>query len=657
MGCEHPDWLPVGWRVCLRVRSCGKKDKYYVNPSNGLKFNSKPEVLRYLKYSAKGQKPRVLKNKVEIRTTVADKLPPGWIKEIRTTKKGRKTRRDPYYIDPVTGRYFRSMQEVFRYLESKDSKAESKPDSNSHISRELGDHPQSSSAEAKRQRSMDKKAEKNLTGHESVKSGLKLAGGLKPAATNIMNTPEEDNHLERKGEDDSLAIELSDKLQLVNRAKQHADRTTEIKKLVGEKVGKSADGDRRFKSGSEVGPEKKVDIPEAKVVEQLKKKSDSAAGSLLNQLAQVNRTEDVKYRRRQSKRLADSKPKDNIGKDQSVQSGPEDAGEKNVEMPETIGFEQKEKENGYMGEEQQHESLPRQTKRKNSSSKGTSDLPRRTSKRLARVEVDPSLEVKTSDKAGDEAALSGEPEVNTSISVKAGPSDEPDVDTTGKFDRCNNPKELPSKCKAENPTDNEQKEPVIQRNLSSLKEHKDVGVDCKEENKDDEKHLDSALKDLLKDPCIEFAVKTLTGAIPIEDVNKLSESPVSSLASPNQTSSSSPMLQSGDIWADPCFEFAVKMLTSEMPAEDGSQCRVSFQQPLSSSGAGGCNSLTVPEFRLDNVYPSVYSSVSQLNAVKIPCMRQQGMRDCPPPPPPHGGSQNFVGRRNGGVEGRKRNFM
>ncbi|KAL0371678.1 UNVERIFIED_CONTAM: Methyl-CpG-binding domain-containing protein 13 [Sesamum calycinum] len=583
MGCEHPDWLPVGWRVSVKARSCGRKDKYYVNPSNGLKFYSKPEVLRYLKYSAKGRKPRALNNKVEIRKTVADKLPPGWIKEIRTTKKGRKTRRDPYYIDPVTGRYFRSMQEVFRYLESKDSgKAESKPGSKGHISGELGDHPQSSSAEAKRQRPMDKKAEKNLSGHESVKSGVKLADALKPAALNIINTPEEDNHLERKEEDDSLAIELSDKLQLVYRVKQHADRMAEIKKLADNKVDKSADGDRRFKSGSE------------------------------------------------------------------------GAGKKNVDTPVTNGFEHKEKENGTMDEEQEHESLACQNKRKNSNSKWTSDLPRRASKRLARVEVDPSLELKTSDKAGAEAALSGEPEVKTSKSVvKAGPSDEPNIDTTGKFDRCNNPKQLPSKCKTENPTDHEQKEPVIQRNLSSLKDHKDVGVDCKEENKD-EKHLDSALKDLLMDPCIEFAVKTLTGAIPIEDVKKLSDSPVSSLASPNQTSSSSSMVPSGNIWADPCFEFAVKMLTSETPAEDGSQWRVSFQQPLSSSGAGVCNSLTVPELRLDNVCPSVYSSVSQSNAVKMPYMRQQGMRDCPPPP--RGRSQNFVGLHNG-VEGRKRNFM
>ncbi|KAL0299502.1 UNVERIFIED_CONTAM: Methyl-CpG-binding domain-containing protein 13 [Sesamum radiatum] len=601
MGCEHPDWLPVGWRVSVKARSCGRKDKYYVNPSNGLKFYSKPEVLRYLKYSAKGRKPRALNNKVEIRKTVADKLPPGWIKEIRTTKKGAKTRRDPYYIDPVTGRYFRSMQEVFRYLESKDSgKAESKPDSKGHISGELGDHPQSSSAEAKRQRSMDKKAEKNLSGHESVKSGVKLADALKPAALNIINTPEEDNHLERKEEDDSLAIELSDKLQLVYRVKQHADRMAEIKKLADNKVDKSADGDGDSKSGSQVGAEKKVDMPEANVAEQLKRNFDSTAGSLPNMLPLVNRKEDVKYGRRQSKRLADSKLKDNIS-NQSVESGSEGAGKKNVDTPVTNGFEHKEKENGTMDEEQEHESLACQNKRKNSNSKWTSDLPRRASKRLARVEVDPSLELKTSDKAGAEAALSGEPEVKTSKSVvKAGPSDEPNIDTTGKFDRCNNPKQLPSKCKTENPTDHEQKEPVIQRNLSSLKDHKDVGVDCKEENKD-EKHLDSALKDLLMDPCIEFAVKTLTGAIPIEDVKKLSDSPVSSLASPNQTSSSSSMVPSGDIWADPCFEFAVKMLTSETPAEDGSQWRVSFQQPLSSSGAGVCNSLTVPELRLDNV--------------------------------------------------------
>ncbi|KAI8007294.1 hypothetical protein LOK49_LG07G00446 [Camellia lanceoleosa] len=40
--------LPPGWNVEVRVRKNGKKYKCYTDPSNGLKFFSKPEVFRYL---------------------------------------------------------------------------------------------------------------------------------------------------------------------------------------------------------------------------------------------------------------------------------------------------------------------------------------------------------------------------------------------------------------------------------------------------------------------------------------------------------------------------------------------------------------------------------------------------------------------------------
>ncbi|XP_027180255.1 uncharacterized protein LOC113779044 isoform X3 [Coffea eugenioides] len=46
---------------------------------------------------------------------VLDELPPGWIKEIRARKQG--TRKDPYYIDPVSGYEFRSKKDALRYLE------------------------------------------------------------------------------------------------------------------------------------------------------------------------------------------------------------------------------------------------------------------------------------------------------------------------------------------------------------------------------------------------------------------------------------------------------------------------------------------------------------------------------------------------------------
>ncbi|KAF7828301.1 methyl-CpG-binding domain-containing protein 13-like isoform X1 [Senna tora] len=51
-GNEHPEWLPDGWNVDFKTRKSGPNMgagyKCYINPLNGHKFYSKPEVLRYL---------------------------------------------------------------------------------------------------------------------------------------------------------------------------------------------------------------------------------------------------------------------------------------------------------------------------------------------------------------------------------------------------------------------------------------------------------------------------------------------------------------------------------------------------------------------------------------------------------------------------------
>ncbi|KAI3808076.1 hypothetical protein L1987_24018 [Smallanthus sonchifolius] len=59
-----------------------------------------------------------------------------------------------------------------------------------------------------------------------------------------------------------------------------------------------------------------------------------------------------------------------------------------------------------------------------------------------------------------------------------------------------------------------------------------------------------SMKDLWTYPCIEFAVKTLTGSIPFGDLNK----PENLSPSPLQ-----------ELWTDPCIEFAVKTLTCAIP--------------------------------------------------------------------------------------------
>ncbi|GKV23097.1 hypothetical protein SLEP1_g32874 [Rubroshorea leprosula] len=99
---EHPEWLPDGWFVELKMRksgaSLGKREKSYFDPSTGFRFYSKPQVVTE-KY-------------------VADELPPGWIKELKVRKSACGKKKDPYYTDPASGYVFRSKKDVFRYLET-----------------------------------------------------------------------------------------------------------------------------------------------------------------------------------------------------------------------------------------------------------------------------------------------------------------------------------------------------------------------------------------------------------------------------------------------------------------------------------------------------------------------------------------------------------
>ncbi|KAK4422647.1 Methyl-CpG-binding domain-containing protein 13 [Sesamum alatum] len=57
---------------------------------------------------------------VAIESSAADDLPPGWIKEIVTSKSGKKIRKDPYYTDPISGYVFRSKLDALRYLKTND---------------------------------------------------------------------------------------------------------------------------------------------------------------------------------------------------------------------------------------------------------------------------------------------------------------------------------------------------------------------------------------------------------------------------------------------------------------------------------------------------------------------------------------------------------
>ncbi|KAH7867583.1 hypothetical protein Vadar_018358 [Vaccinium darrowii] len=147
------------------------------------------------------------------------------------------------------------------------------------------------------------------------------------------------------------------------------------------------------------------------------------------------------------------------------------------------------------------------------------DLPRRASKRLAGIEVGPIAELKTN---------------NRTHRVSGRRVDEADA------------------SKAENLLDSAAPEKCVDQRASE-----DDGDDKKADEEGGGSHLNFSLEDLWRDPCIEFAIKTLTDAIPIEDENQVEENP-----------GSYSDLPFGDSWGDPCIDFAVKTLTGAIPVVD-----------------------------------------------------------------------------------------
>ncbi|PPD68772.1 hypothetical protein GOBAR_DD34344 [Gossypium barbadense] len=99
---ECPEWLPKNWFVEVKTHKSGefigKRVKIYVDPSTGLRFYSKPAVV--------------------IEKSTVDDLPAGWIKEIKIQRNANGVRKDPYYTDPVSGYVFRSKKAVLHYLET-----------------------------------------------------------------------------------------------------------------------------------------------------------------------------------------------------------------------------------------------------------------------------------------------------------------------------------------------------------------------------------------------------------------------------------------------------------------------------------------------------------------------------------------------------------
>ncbi|KAF4358660.1 hypothetical protein F8388_005600 [Cannabis sativa] len=119
--------LPHDWLVQRKPRPKNPKqiDKYYIEPGTKRVFRSLVAVERYLRYGETDASPgKVLKESVNkcmqiipFESTSNFVLPDGWIIETKVRTSGATAGRiDRYYVEPGTGRQFRSPREVERHL-------------------------------------------------------------------------------------------------------------------------------------------------------------------------------------------------------------------------------------------------------------------------------------------------------------------------------------------------------------------------------------------------------------------------------------------------------------------------------------------------------------------------------------------------------------
>lgn len=302
---------------------------------------------------------------------------------------------------------------------------------------------------------------------------------------------------------------------------------------------------------------------------------------------------------------------------------------KDIDVAEPHGLAQRREHNDLCEGEQQQDVAP-QNKRKNRNCKFVSELPRRSSKRLAHVEVDASIEVTRCMKPRVTAKSSGKVEICTAESKSdIRPSGDANIIITGQNGYFEEPNEQPTKYKY--PTCSKEQELLVRslfEDLSCIEDLDSVCVDNEEDGKAAGKLVDNdpTLENLFMDPCYEFAIKTLTGDIPINDLNK---DPVCPVASLDQAPACSSAMPPDNLWTDPTFEFAVKMLTSDLPAKE----------PVSSSGASGCNNaLPLANPRLSNS-----NNLNGFQRETKTCVRQ-AVGD---PSPSH--AVNGQGRKFGGL--------
>ncbi|XP_038890319.1 methyl-CpG-binding domain-containing protein 13 isoform X2 [Benincasa hispida] len=540
-----------------------------------MRFNSRAEVFRYLKTAAichpESEESRTVeepRNNVEVKKTIAKDLSPGWIREITVTTTANRIRRDSSYIDPVTGNALRSIRDVHRYLTSGKvgrSARKSRSQRNSNIEFQ----------------------------HDEI-------------SASVLKSP---------------AVSKKEMLAIGKARRQiiWSGNLSEPREIV--------DDEAMFPNATSVGESMPVPKP------------DSSRGGI-------------------GAKLCCSTPTEAKGIEQSAGKN---------DFSEIVLTPDKSIQHNCTAENEatKNESRKRQRKTNNI------NLPRRASKRLAGLQAEPVLEVKTGRQARSVARE--EPDKQVASTTKWAASqclensdvkhetkstiDPPKIDTSpdsGEKKRfCVDLSILPMnvmKMKSENAYEQQPKCNSFLSPEDVLEKHEgEVEIEDKADMKKQGPLLKLPVEDLLTDPCIAFAVKTLTGGVfdasisseaslmqnnvdtstaftPNEGRNVGAENKLNEkVASPElpvtrvgkvknkdvEKLESTLELPVGEILADPCIEFAIKTLTGEIPLDNNPDVEDYFNQ-FSTSKTEGTNANASDHLGTDYFYKTNVSQKQQV---------------------------------------------
>ncbi|KAK9276146.1 hypothetical protein L1049_005677 [Liquidambar formosana] len=593
---EYPEWLPNGWKVELKARNSGSRMgqnyKCYIDPSTGCRFYSKPQVFQYLKtvkhndYTSKQKKtgtglhsasnvPQYLKNtkrnsctskqkkigvgmpatNVVVEKVVPNGLPPGWMLEIKikkSTDENRRDRRDPYYTDPVSGYVFRSRKDVLRYLETGEiSRYAFKPKKTGTNDQDSINNEISPPVAAKRQK---------LTQHTTRR---RLFSGKGSSDMSGLALPEAEGSMKRIGE--MLSVET----------RHTSSPTTEI---VQEKHSlESATGCAETKENSE--PSSSV-IPKARGSK--RKRGERASDETSHTSVPTTEILQEKHSLESATECAETKGNATECAETKGNSDPS-----NLVLPKARGSKRKQGER--VSDENKPVSTPaaeilqenkllengignhsdRKTQNGSIKSKKKKELtfPQRSSKRLAGLEPELVANSGFSERALRVAARkSGESEAFPVLGLA-----------------------LDSVAHRASQQLEAQPEPELENNAFR-------GMEAP---------LDEDPSNKSKKPLQEDQ------AVPVRQPGNLE---------PEKVAEPQVCFPFGDFWSDPCLEFAFKTLTGAIPVEDNLEIQGYFQQldtPLVKRDGG----LTLPDFGLPSYFQSDVSS--HFDAPETPVSRQQ----------------------------------